>query len=434
MSREAAPVATAGGEPVSGVTLLSTPREGHLWQIDVVRLLTFAAVIAVHALAFTADPSDEGAGALMMMLQFGREVFFALTGFVLVYSSLGRPLRVGSFWRKRFLYVGVPYVVWSVIYYAFTFVNGPHPPFSWSTFGADLINGNAEYHLYFLLVSLQLYLVFPLVMRFVRATAHRPFLVLGIVGGLNATWLGVLQWVPWPSGWGRFLWTQAFELLPTYSVYVLAGCYAAVHREKLLVVLRANRRRVIRLAAAGLVVTEAVYLIQSLWLDPRDANNPLQPVMIVGSISVVMLLVSVGDAWSEGPRRGIAAIRRGSDISFGVYLFHPIVLALVCDAGLGNGLNSLPAGVPTVVAAAGTAAGAVAVALILRRTPLALPLIGRAWARPCRLGERNRGPAAAGLPAAAWTRACPLGRAEAQLSDIVQEPLMPSSGLLGTTR
>ncbi|MDQ6838143.1 MAG: acyltransferase, partial [Actinomycetota bacterium] len=270
----------------------------------------------------------------------------------------------------------------TVVYYAFTFVSGPHPPFSWVTLGEDMVNGNAEYHLYFLLVSMQLYLVFPALMRFVRATAHRAPTVLMVVGSINVAWLVGLQWFSGPSGLGGFLWTHAYELLPTYAIYVLAGCYAAVHLEKLLSLLRANRRRVFVWSLGGLAFTELAYIVQTAWMDPRSANNPLQPVMIVCSASVVALLVLVGDAWSRGPRRGLAAIRRGSDISFGVYLLHPVVLTLLCNAGLGNNVGHLSSVAATALAVPGTALGAVGLCLILRRSPLALPLIGRAWARP----------------------------------------------------
>lgn len=395
--------------------------------MDIVRLLTFAAVIVVHALAFTEEPSDGVAAGVMMVLQFGREVFFALTGFVLVYSCMGKPFRKRTFWQKRFLYVGVPYVAWTVIYYAFSFVSGPHAPFSWLTLGEDLVNGDAEYHLYFLLVSMQLYLVFPLLMRFIRATAQRAVPVLIVAGSINVAWLAALQWVNGPDGWGGFIWTHAFELLPTYTLYVLAGCYAAVHLQTLLALLRANRRRLAIWALGGLAFTELAYIVQTAWMDPRSADNPLQPVMIVCSASVVILLVLAGDAWATGSRIGLPVIRRGSDISFGVYLLHPVVLALVCNAGLGNQVGHLPSVAATALAVPATAVVAVALCLILRRTRLALPLIGRAPVRPDRrsLPRRDRlvgliaGPGGPDRPP--------------KPSDILQEPLMPSSASIGTT-
>jgi len=74
---------------------------GHLWQIDIVRILTFACVIAVHATATVNAPTSVAAGASLMLLHFTREVFFLITGFVLVHSQRGRPLVLRTFWVWR---------------------------------------------------------------------------------------------------------------------------------------------------------------------------------------------------------------------------------------------------------------------------------------------------------------------------------------------
>ena len=210
-------------------------------------------------------------------------------------------------------------------------------------------------------------------------------------------------------------------------MYVLAGCYTAVHLQTLLGLLRAHRRRLLIWALGGLAFTELAYIVQTAWMDPRSANNPLQPVMVVCSASVVILLVLAGDAWSRGSRVGLRAIRRGSDISFGVYLLHPVVLTLLCNAGLGNQVGHLPSAAATALAVPATAVAAVGVCLILRRTPLALPLIGRSWVRPDpgRLPVRER--LAGHLPRPLFFEHAP------KPSDIIQEPLMPSSGSIGTT-
>src|SRR5579875_2998996 len=184
----------------------------HVWEIDVIRLLTFTAVICVHSLAFTEPPSNQVAAGLMMLLQFGRELFFALSGFVLVYSSLGREVRPVASWRRRVPYVAAPYVVWSLIYYELT-LHTSASAWSWSTFGHDLLYGGAEYHLYFLVVTLQRYLVFPLLVRFVRRTSRWAVPVLVAVGAANLVWLGLLHGMH-VSGWASWLWGRAYELLP----------------------------------------------------------------------------------------------------------------------------------------------------------------------------------------------------------------------------
>src|SRR5580692_7547242 len=110
------PPASRGSNPEAAVPL--PPSDGHLWQIDILRLLTFAAVIAVHTIGNTGIALTTGANGTLMLLQFGREVFFTLTAFVLVYAAIRRPVSARPFWRKRFTLVLIPYLTWSVIYEA----------------------------------------------------------------------------------------------------------------------------------------------------------------------------------------------------------------------------------------------------------------------------------------------------------------------------
>ena len=68
--------------------------KGHLNQVDLVRVLTFASVIAVHVITYTNDGANVTAYGALTLLHFTRSVFFFLTGFVLVYTYRKRPLAV----------------------------------------------------------------------------------------------------------------------------------------------------------------------------------------------------------------------------------------------------------------------------------------------------------------------------------------------------
>jgi len=67
--------------------------KGHLNQVDLVRVLTFASVIAVprHHVHQRRAPTSPPTGR-STLLHFTRSVFFFLTGFVLVYTYRRRPL------------------------------------------------------------------------------------------------------------------------------------------------------------------------------------------------------------------------------------------------------------------------------------------------------------------------------------------------------
>lgn len=353
-------------------------RPGHLWQIDVVRLLTFAAVIAVHSIDFTQSESSKVAAGALMLLQFGREVFFTISGFVLVYAAIRRPQPAVSFWRRRVPAVALPYLAWSGIYYGYSIVAAPHIHPSWTGFGYDLVTGESEYHLYFLLVTLQLYLVFPLLMRFVRATASKAWTVLGLAGAANLAWLAVLHDARAPAGGlGRIVWVHAFELLPTYAVYVLAGCYAAANLKAVQRVVDRRSRPLVVISVVSAAVAIAGYVAQLGGRAPRDAGSVLQPVMVLTCVAATLLLYLAGSRWAAGSRRHERGVAVASDISFGVYLAHPLVLALLLDRGLAFGMHRMPAQIAVVLAFVGTALGSAALALVLRRTRVAPLLIGR---------------------------------------------------------
>jgi peptidoglycan/LPS O-acetylase OafA/YrhL len=321
----------------------------------------------------------------MMLLQFGREVFFALSGFVLVYAARAKPVQTRRFWYRRIPLVALPYAAWTVLYWLFT--PGGRPGLG--TLGRDLLDGNAEYHLYFLVVTLQLYVVFPWLLRFVRRTAHRAIPVLGVVGTLNLIWLAVLQYAPHSGFW----WDRAYELLPTYSIYVLAGCYAALEFERLHAWAMRHTRRLLVVAGAAALLAEGIYLVQLGGLPPRQANAVLQPAMAASSVAAAIVVYLIGARWAAGRRPTERAVKVASEISFGVYLAHPLILQWLLDHGLGNGQQAVPAPIATALAFLGAAGGAAALCLLVRHTPLARIVIGRPrTSGPLRIHHLRRKP------------------------------------------
>jgi len=364
-----------------------------------VRLGSFLAVIAVHAIVTTQAPSNVVASGVLMLLQFGREVFFALTGFVLVYSASHEQPDARRFWARRVPFILVPYLTWTVVYE--TYAIWAYGPRGWATIGTDLLSGTAEYHLYFLLVTLQLYLVFPWLLRFVRRTAGHPFAVLAGVGALNVAWFAALQYGTAPHGWAAFFWVHGYELLPTYAVYVLAGCYAAVHLDAIDRVVTKSARKLLGLSAAAGALAVLAYVAQLAIRAPRDAAAVLQPAMMLSSAAAGVALYVAGRRWAEGRRIGERVIAEASDISFGVYLAHPLVLSVLLDHGIGPGAPAVPAAAAVVVAFAGSAAGAVALSVVARRTPLSMLLTGRPRRRAA---ERTRSASPVAVPVLAGMR------------------------------
>jgi peptidoglycan/LPS O-acetylase OafA/YrhL len=333
--------------------------ERHLPALDVVRVLTVGLVIAVHTVSLQPGGIGWSNGAVLMVMHVSREVFFLLTAFVLSYAYRDRPgVRWPAFWRRRYLLIGVPYLVWSAIYV----VADRQPGF----FLHAVLTGEASYHLYFLLVSMQLYLVFPLLRRLLRATAGHHRVVLGAAFAYQ-----LIAYVVMPR-----LMTQPDALLISYLGFVVIGGVAAVHAPDLLAWTEAHRRTVL-LSAAGLTTAGlGWFAVQTLLLGrtPSAASAVFQPAIVVESVAVAWAFLAIGLSW-----RG-RWFRTGADVSFGVYLSHPLLLHGLLAAGLGALVAGLPGPVITLLsltvavpAVYLTCAAAVAA---VRRTPLSLALTG----------------------------------------------------------
>lgn len=362
------------------------PVREHLHYVDLIRVLTIALVIGTHVLALSPVVPTVATGALTILFHVSREVFFLLTAFVLTYGTSKRKPHWPSFWRRRYLFVVVPYLTWTVVYF---FANGA--PFRFGAFVQELLTGGARYHLYFLLVSMQIYLVFPLIRALLRVTeGHHGWLLAGCAVfqllfscAVKQDWsFGVLAgWIHAPDA-----------LLPSYLGYVLAGAVAGWHREELVSWTRAHHRRVLTGSVAAIAVSLGLYFGQYYLAGqpPLVAAFVWQPAVVVESVAVAWAYLALGLRWQD---RGMPArdlVMTTSDGSFGVYLMHPLVLqGLLLGAGaigLLNYAQTVPNAfvliflVVVMVPLTYLLSGLITVAA--RRTPVSLAVTGRARRRP----------------------------------------------------
>jgi peptidoglycan/LPS O-acetylase OafA/YrhL len=375
------PGGPAGGSGHGAELATRAPVRGQLPQVDVVRVLTFAAVICVHASSMAFLPSSTANGASLMTLHFTREVFFVITGFVLVHSYGRRTFDLGRFYRRRVLLVGLPYLLWSLIYFAVNVPFAADQWLWWRTLGYDLITGRASYQLYFLLVSLQAYLVLPLLLRLLRRTVgrHGRLLAVSLAAQLAITEL-IQHYVVQVHGAQQVAILHADVYLPTYQLYFLVGALAAWHLPRLQHLVETRGRWVLAALVASAILMQVAYWLQVPRIGAQSAQNVLQPAMVPWSLAVALGLYWLGSRWAAQPRTGRLAtvVSTGSRLSFGIYLVHPLVLDLLLDHGFRSGHGQVvpPLLASVVLVLAAVVAATVLVAL-LQRTPLSAALTGR---------------------------------------------------------
>lgn len=356
----------------------------HLHDVDVVRFTTVLGVLCVHATSLML-PSSETTGAALAVLHVTREVFLFLSAFVLAYSAR-LPLVARSFWRRRFPLVLAPYVVWSAIY---VLADGDlgSPLAVVARFSRDLLSGAARFHLYFLLLTFQLYVVFPWVRAWlVRRTHHGRILLAALIWQVAFTAavhyrldlpVPLSTWLAHPGTW-----------LPSYVLYVVAGILAALHLDEV----RAQVRRHRRMIGLGSVVVFGLGIVsyeldvQVGHLSPLHAGEVFAPAVAVESMAAIAGQFALG-LWLAERVGGsvLRLLRTSSDVSFGVYLAHPLLyqglLTVLADLGLHHGFGGLPAGLGLIIVLVVIAPSAYVLSAVgmwfLRRTPLSMAFTGR---------------------------------------------------------
>ncbi len=383
---------------------------GHLYQLDIVRIVTFAGVIFDHCVSGTTFPFSVASNAVQTVFHYTRNAFFALTGFVLVYQYRDRKLDAIDFWRRRYKAVGLPFVVWTAFYWLYHMYIMWPPAFSnvWRTFetwestkaafkvlGYDLLTGDAWYHLYFVFVTMQVYLIFPLVLKFLRWTwgYHRYLLAASFVFHM-----GLLHYMsnvrPEMFNYGILakLWNHLPATVLPYQFFTLLGCVAAMHLEGVQRFMKRYRFYIIGLAVPVLVATLFYYYrLTELGMFPVTASNVFKPYAAAMFIMIILSLYAAGTYWSDHRTPGSfwdKFLKTASDRSFGIFLVHGFALQELAPT-IQRFRLEVYAPIVTVITFIVTVFLTVGISEVLRRTPVSLYTTGRKMIPMAKQNLRN---------------------------------------------
>ncbi|NMO02303.1 acyltransferase [Gordonia sp. TBRC 11910] len=362
------------------------------YTADFVRVALFTLVVIGHCVNSINTASTLHVGGLVGTLcHLTRYGFVAVTLFVLVVSTREREMSPIAFWRRRFGLVVWPYLLWTLIY-AITdhVVISGHPFGSASTelaeLGRNLLTGDGKYQLYFLLISMQIYLAFPAISWLLRRVGHHPWRLVGGAAAIQISMFAVYQYAPRPSGsgWATF-YDVAWKSLPMYALFVAIGALGAYHRDAVHDWLRDHAVTVLVAGLAGGTVTVIAYWLTTTPTSvPAAATTPWNPTLLPWLVGGFALLWMVAMWWNHhrGDGRGVVGrvVTYATPRAFGVFAVHPLVIDLLARAGYFTGIftwfpqSGVTRAALLVVAVLGCSLLLVDVAL---RTPLSRILVGR---------------------------------------------------------
>lgn len=365
----------------------------HIYELDPLRACTAFSVVAVHVLAFTVLLNQTGLGvqiqnAFVVTFHFTREVFLFMTAFALVYVYNGRAFPLMEFWKKRGIGTLLPYLVWSIVYVC---VSTPAPSLASfvHTTLFDILTGNASYQLYYILLTLQFYLIFPLYLLFLRRVAHHPWIVLGISFTLQVLLFyadfHVLQSniSALPAFWQVFAQYQdRFVLI--YQFYFVLGGITALYFQQVKAFLLHHGKLVVGTFTVMLMVLWLHFFLQVRVYGESlgYATSVLQPIMVFYSGAIILFALWLICRWAvktgrEERPRSRRFWRKLSDASFGIYLIHALVLTGLLKWIVPAMPSTWFVALRVVLTWLLTVGGATALSLLLMNIPIVSRLVGR---------------------------------------------------------
>lgn len=314
----------------------------HLDEIQFARAIAIFAVLAVHATSTGVGLTEHSSPAFSIYTFFnyagklGTPTFIFLSSFILFYTYYHRELTLDlfkKFYKKRMLFILVPYLVFSILYFCIaSYLNTTvGVPFVASealpNFLTAFFTGDAFFHLYFVFVSVQLYLMFPFILYlFQRFAFVRRFAIpLGII--IQWTWVIInSEIIQYPN---------KATISLSYFMFYFLGAYLGVYYERVSAWIFNWRK-----SWPGLAAVFAAYLFMMVFYvrinyltltGEASFSNRLHEFAwsthALTAAATLFIFVHLMRLWKmPGIKNFLTEI---GTVSFGFYLIHPLFLLIL---------------------------------------------------------------------------------------------------------
>ncbi len=292
-----------------------------LKEFDYLRAIAVLAVITIHVTSKYVTVNSI-AYLLNQGVRFAVPLFIVLSGFLLYYSNMNKPKTGKSnFLLKRLKKIFIPYVVWTLIYMLYSIRNSLSAAFTLSFLSSlvkNLAYGKAAPQLYFIIIILQMYLIYGLLAKLINSKYEKTLMLVSFfitayihLGAYLFRWY--IYIIP-KTSFGYSL------LFPTWLFYFVFGMYFAKYREKFETFLMSSKLKL------GLVW---IICFAALYIDSRLSNtygSSMKPTVMLYCFASFLFFYSV---FSISSLKESAFIRWVSEQSFFIYFIHVLLIDII---------------------------------------------------------------------------------------------------------
>ncbi|MCA1060257.1 acyltransferase [Rossellomorea aquimaris] len=291
----------------------------YIFEIHFLRAFACLLVVGVHVSATHYGMNDETWNWFTYFLnqygRFGTTIFAVISGFLLFYQVKRRGFELGRFLQSRFSKIVIPFLIWSVAYRYLLF---HYDKQTLGDPGAEImkiLTGDSFYHLYFVAIVVQFYIIFPFLQKIFRTqTLLLIFTFVSLIisyqlYGFHPDIDGKL---------GEFLASKSF--MPIWIFYFAFGGFMAYFWEE--IVAFATKRPWKMLGVILLISAGAVFEYQTKgYVSNRRLTNLVNiPVLCIAVVGIYPFLSKLNIV-----KKTLTVI---GQYSMGIYLIHPMILYL----------------------------------------------------------------------------------------------------------
>ncbi|WP_164506011.1 acyltransferase [Companilactobacillus insicii] len=333
-------------EEYRGEHLTKKKGKRYLHEVDLMRVIFIGGVLLNHTTtAFKSSMSSNSFSKLFLesthlSLHFTRMGFMFMTGLVLVLNYYHLENNWFSFWKKRYTNVGIPYLSWNAIIMLLTtiFAGGT---IIWSDYWNHLLDawlhGN-EYYMYYIIVTFQLYLIFPLIIKMFKKFEDHHLMILGISALLQMVITFSIKYLL--PGVDRSGWPYLFKAYGlnvfTYQFYFIAGAFVAIHYDAFDEFVERFHKLIGWITATLALGTVGIFYFDQrvLKLGMDGTLSIHQPFIFVYDVAMIVFVFWIGRQYTHAREAGLPIwidklIKNLSKVSFGLYLVQSLPILML---------------------------------------------------------------------------------------------------------
>ena len=289
----------------------------HLYSIDLIRLLASFSIVIIHTsgnvFSLYPTPSPPAfylATFLSFFFRWSTPLFVMVSGYLLLNSNkIKNPI---EFYKSRLKVLFIPFVFWNIFYFIFSYYLG-RTEFTLLKFLQDIWHAGTYYHLYFLFLISGLYVITPLINKFLgRLNLNR---LIPLLFGISSIYVANFSWFHLYQ-----LNTMLVYFIP-YIGYYLAGYWLSR------ITINSSKIRSTIIVLLPLIGVYLITLFVPLFGVGDKGTFPGNRLFILVALSGSLIfykLIHLTNDFFEKHR--LTFIKPFSGYTMGIYLIHPFIL------------------------------------------------------------------------------------------------------------